>query len=188
MEGKQPPGWRLLLQLFWSFFKIGAFTIGGGYAMIPLIQREVVDHRGWSTDEKFVDVIGLAQTVPGAIAINTSVFVGFSTAGLPGAIAATLGSTLPSFVIILVIALFFQQFSKNTYVAAAFSGVHPAVLGLIIASVLKIGRSVLKKWTNVALTAVLIALGLILNLHPVLSIIFAATVGVFLFREKEDEA
>lgn len=184
MKGDQPPAWRLLLRLFASFARVGAFTIGGGYAMIPIIQREVVDRRGWATEEEFVDIIGLSQTAPGAIAINSSIFVGFRTAGLLGAVSATLGMVLPPFAVILVIAVFFQQFLKYPLVMAAFAGVRPAVLGLILAAVLKIGKTVLKKWSSVALTAALLAAGLVLNLHPVLSIAIAAAIGAWLFFEK----
>ena len=94
--------------MFISFFKIGAFTLGGGYAMIALIQKEVVDNKKWVDKEEFVDMLALAQSSPGPLAVNTSVFVGYKTAGIKGSIATTLGTVMPSFIIILLVAIFLQ--------------------------------------------------------------------------------
>ena len=100
----------MLFQIFLTFFKIGAFTFGGGYAMIPIIEDEISRKRGWMKQSEFIDVIALSQGAPGAIAVNASIYVGYQLMGLPGAIVATLGTVLPSFIIILVIAKFFFQF------------------------------------------------------------------------------
>ena len=124
---------KQLWEIFWSFFKIGLFTFGGGYAMIPLIQREVIDHRKWIPASEFLDLLTLAQSVPGPIAINTAVFVGYKRSGLRGACASLLGAVLPSFLIILAIALFFAGIRQNPVVDAAFKGMLPAVVALIIA-------------------------------------------------------
>lgn len=129
-----------LPHLFWSFFKIGLFTFGGGYAMIPLIQREVIDRTGWIRKEEFLDLLTLAQSVPGPIAVNTSVFVGYKLRGLRGAAAALLGTVLPSFVIILVIAVFFAGIRHNPVVDAAFKGMRPAVVALIIGPVISLSQ------------------------------------------------
>ncbi len=128
------------LQLFWSFFRIGLFTFGGGYAMIPLIQREVIDRTGWIRREEFLDLLTLAQSVPGPIAVNTSVFVGYKLHGFRGAVAALCGTVLPSFAIILLIALFFAGFRQNPVVDAAFKGMRPAVVALIIGPVISLAR------------------------------------------------
>ena len=106
---------KQLWEIFWSFFKIGLFTFGGGYAMIPLIQREVIDHRKWIPASEFLDLLTLAQSVPGPIAINTAVFVGYKRSGLRGACASLLGAVLPSFLIILAIALFFAGIRPVSY-------------------------------------------------------------------------
>ena len=114
--------------IFLSFFKIGLFTFGGGYAMLPLIERELIAKRKWIEQKEFLDLLTLAQSVPGPIAVNTSVFVGYKVRGFGGAVAALLGAVLPSFVIILAIALFFADIRQNPVVDAAFKGMRPAVV------------------------------------------------------------
>ena len=116
---------QTLLVIFGSFFKIGLFTFGGGYAMIPLIEREVIDRRGWVERREFLDLLTLAQSVPGPIAVNTAVFVGYRMRGVRGALAALWGTILPSFTIILLIALFFADIRHNPVVDAAFKGMRP---------------------------------------------------------------
>lgn len=120
-----------VLQLFLSFLKIGAFTFGGGYAMIPLIQKEVVENKKWLTDEDISDVIAIAETTPGPIAINAATFVGYKTKGIKGALAATLGVVLPSFFIIILITVAFQKYMQNEIVANAFWGIRIAVIALM---------------------------------------------------------
>ena len=122
--------------IFLSFFKIGLFTFGGGYAMLPLIERELIAKRKWIEQKEFLDLLTLAQSVPGPIAVNTSVFVGYKVRGFGGAVAALLGAVLPSFVIILAIALFFADIRQNPVVDAAFKGMRPAVVALIIGPVI----------------------------------------------------
>ncbi|MDE6069595.1 MAG: chromate transporter [Alistipes sp.] len=130
----------MLFTIFASFLKIGAFTFGGGYAMIPLIEREVIDRRGWVERREFLDLLTLAQSVPGPISLNTAVFVGYRMRGLRGAAAALAGTVLPSFAIILAIALFFANIRENPVVDAAFRGMRPAVVALIIGPVLSLSR------------------------------------------------
>ena len=120
-----------LWSIFYSFLKIGAFTFGGGYAMIPLIEAEMIQKRGWLSREEFINQLTIAQSVPGPIALNTAVFVGYKTRGLKGALAALVGVIIPSFVIILLIATYFTDFKDNPTVAAAFKGMRPAVVALI---------------------------------------------------------
>lgn len=129
-----------MLQLFLSFLKIGAFTFGGGYAMIPIIEHEVIDRRSWIGRQEFLDLLTLAQSAPGPISLNTAVFVGYKLRGLGGALAAIAGIILPSFVIILLIALFFAEIRHNEWVDAAFRGMRPAVVALIVAPVLSLSR------------------------------------------------
>lgn len=126
--------------IFRSFLKIGLFTFGGGYAMLPLIEQELIVKRKWIAQQEFLDLLTLAQSVPGPVAVNTSVFVGYKVRGLKGAAAALAGSVLPSFVIILLIALFFSDIRQNSVVDAAFKGMRPAVVALIIGPVFSLAR------------------------------------------------
>lgn len=121
----------MLWELFWSFFKIGAFTFGSGYAMIPIIEKEVVDRKKWFDSEDFYNHLALAQSSPGPIALNTAVFVGYRMRGRIGALTAVLGSVIPCFSIILIIAIFLGDIRDNVYVDAAFKGIRPAVVALI---------------------------------------------------------
>ncbi len=123
---------RKLLELFFTFIKIGAFTFGGGYAMIPLIQRETVVNRGWISDEDLIDIIAIAESTPGPIAINSATFVGYRTGGFWGALLATLGVVLPSFIIITAISYILRQFQNIRAVQYAFWGIRAGVLALIL--------------------------------------------------------
>lgn len=128
-------------QIFGSFFKIGAFTLGGGYAMIPLIQKEVVDRKGWLREEEFVEMLAIAQSCPGPLALNTAIFVGYKTCGLRGVLCSSLGTILPSFIIILLIAMVFTDFKNNPGVERVFKGIRPAVVALIAAPLWQMGKS-----------------------------------------------
>lgn len=121
----------ILLKLFWTFFKISLFTIGGGAAMIPLITQEVLAN-GWLSEEMLINLVGIAESTPGPIAVNVSTYIGASQAGFVGAVIATLGMVLPPFLIILVIAKFFKNFLNNRYVTATLDGVKPVIVGLIV--------------------------------------------------------
>ena len=137
--------------IFLSFFKIGLFTFGGGYAMLPLIERELIAKRKWIEQKEFLDLLTLAQSVPGPIAVNTSVFVGYKVRGFGGAVAALLGCLLPSFAIILAIALFFSDIRQNPVIDAAFKGMRPAVVALIIGPVISLARGM--HWTMLGVIA-----------------------------------
>lgn len=167
---------KQLWEIFWSFFKIGLFTFGGGYAMIPLIEREVIDRRQWIPSAEFLDLLTLAQSVPGPIAVNTAVFVGYKRAGMRGAAASLLGVVLPSFVIILLIALFFAGIRQNTVVEAAFKGMRPAVVALIIAPIISLTRGMHRGLIILAGCAA----GLIwwLGLSPILILVVGAMIGI----------
>lgn len=140
-----------LFELFRSFFKIGMFTFGGGYAMVPLIEAEVIERRRWLAQDEFLDLLTLAQSSPGPIAINTSVFIGYKVRGLKGAVAASLGATLPSFLIILIVAIFFAGIRHNPVIDAAFKGMRPAVVALIVVPVFSLARActrLLRVWSQ----------------------------------------
>ena len=168
-----------LLQLFWTFFKIGAFTLGGGYAMIPLVQREVVDNRRWLGEDEFLDLIALAQSAPGIIAVNTAVFVGYKVGGWRGLVLSVLGATLPSFLIILLIATFFTQFRNYPAVEAVFKGIRPAVVALIAAPLYKMAKSAKVTWKNLWIPVVAALLIWLVGVSPVVIIIVAILGGLF---------
>lgn len=121
-----------LLKIFLTFLKIGAFTFGGGYAMVPLIQREASEKQGWVTDEDILDIVAIAESTPGPIAINSATFVGYRACGVLGSVCATLGVVLPSFLIILAISSVLREFQENAYVQYAFRGIRAGVLALIL--------------------------------------------------------
>ncbi|MBW8381523.1 MAG: chromate transporter [Youngiibacter sp.] len=132
---------KLLLEMFISFFKIGAFTIGGGYAMLPLIQKEVVENKKWIGEEEFLDMVAISQSAPGPIAVNLSVFVGNKIKGVKGLLATVLGATLPSFLIIILVASVFIGIEKHPIVARVFMGIRPAVVALIAAPVIRMAKT-----------------------------------------------
>ena len=132
---------NLYLKLFISFFKIGAFTFGGGWAMIPLIEREVVDKQNWIKREDFVDALAIAQSLPGVLAVNISILIGNKLRGLKGCLMATLGTILPSFLIILALAIWFVQTYDNPVVERIFKGIRPAVVALIVSPVFSTAKT-----------------------------------------------
>ena len=134
----------MFLQLFWTYLKIGTFTLGGGYAMLPLIQREVVDRKAWIDEEEFLNMIALVQAAPGLIAVNSAIFIGWRVGGWRGVCGAVLGAVLPSFIIILAIAMIFQDWKELPAVEAVFKGVRPAVVALIAAPLVKMARTAIK--------------------------------------------
>ena len=135
-------------KLFTTFFKIGIFTLGGGYAMIPIIEADVVDKHKWVERQEFLDLIAIAQSCPGVFAINISIFIGYKLKKLRGAIAAALGTALPSFIIILLIAMFFHRFQDNPVVASIFRGIRPAVVALIAVPTFNLARSAKISWAT----------------------------------------
>lgn len=131
-------------KLFWTYVKIGTFTIGGGYAMLPLIEREVVDKHHWIDGQEFLDMIALAQAAPGLIAVNSAIFIGWKIYGWRGVVATVLGAVLPSFLIILLIAMVFRDIREYPMVEAIFKGVRPAVVALIVAAVIRMSKNIFK--------------------------------------------
>ena len=177
----------ILLELFWTMFKIGALTFGGGYAMLPLIQAEVERH-GWMAASELVNFIAVSESTPGPFAVNISTYVGMEMAGVLGAICATLGVVLPSFIIILIVARCYDAFRRNRIIAGAMTGLKPAVVGLISAAILSIARTVLMPTgalvmgTALLVSLVIFAIALFLVLkkkaHPVLIIVIGAAMGI----------
>ncbi len=169
---------KTLLQLFYTFFKIGSFTFGGGYAMLPLIEREVVDNRRWINQQELIDILALAQTAPGAIAVNSSIFIGKRIAGILGALLAVIGMVLPSFVVISIIAVYLHRYGDNVIVAKALRGIRPAVVTLIILAVLRIGKSAVYDKATIIIAAGAFILLTLSGINPILAIISGGVVGV----------
>lgn len=166
----------MIWQLFWSFLKIGAFTFGGGYAMIPLIAREMVDRRKWLEKEEFLGQLTLAQTAPGPLALNTAVFVGYKVSGWRGSVVAAVGVAIPSFFIILLIAIFFADFRDNPTVEAAFKGVRPGVVALILTPIFGLAKGI--AWWKLGLAALAALVVSLLGLSPVYLLLIGAIGGI----------
>ena len=179
----------IFLELFWTFFKIGAFTFGGGYAMLPLIQAEVEAH-GWIPAEELINFIAVSESTPGPFAINMATYVGATMGGIPGAACATLGVVLPSFIVILIVARIYEAFRKNRIVAGCMQGLKPAVVGLIGASVISMGQTVFfsaglsfaaVNWFWFIVSAIILAGMLVLvfkKVHPILIVVISAALGI----------
>lgn len=159
-----------------SFLKIGAFTFGGGYAMIPVIQHEVITRRRWIAEQEFIDLLTLAQTAPGPISLNTAVFVGYKCRGFLGALMAILGVILPSFIVILGVAIFFSEIRDNEWVDAALRGMRPAVVALIVAPILGLTRGM--HWTLIAVASATALAVWYFAISPVWLLVAGAPLGL----------
>ena len=179
----------IFLSLFWTFFKIGLFTFGGGYAMLPLIQSEVLAH-GWLTEAQLVDFIAVSESTPGPFAVNISTYVGTTAGGFFGAVCATLGVVLPSFIVILIVARCYEKFKESKVVKGCMTGLRPAVVGLIGAAILSVAQAVFLPdgWTAAIFTGAGFYVSLVLfaaatvaafkKIHPIFIILVSAAVGV----------
>lgn len=182
MNKSAEAGGNIYLQLFTTFFKIGAFTFGGGWAMLSLIEKEIVDKHGWINRTEYLDLIAVAQSLPGILAVNVSVAVGDKLRGMKGAVTASLGTILPSFIIILCIAIFLTPdlIKENETLSAVFKGIRPAVVALIIAPVISSARSAGIGWRTVIIpvtVALLIWSKLPIVSNPILYIVLGGTGG-----------
>ena len=170
----------MLWKMFITFFKVGAFTFGGGYAMIPIIQNEIVDKHKWIDEDEFLDAISLTQASPGPVAVNTSIYVGYKLRKIPGAIICTLGTVPPSFIIISIIARFFTEFRNNEIMEKIFMGVRPAVVALILAAVYKLFKGNMQENIYKKLIIICLTIGAIvfLKISPIWIILLGAVVSV----------
>ena len=173
-----------LWKIFCVFAKIGAFTIGGGYAMIPLI-RDEMSRRGWIPEDDLPDIVALSQSAPGVMAVNISIFAGHRLRGLKGSIVATLGSVLPSFLAILAIAMFFTAFKDNPWIAKAFQGIRPAVIALILVPMVDMARKSCKKWWAWLLAVLSLVAVAFLPVSPIYIILCVAVLGFSVTRLRE---
>ena len=178
---------KIYFDIFFAFLKIGAFTLGGGYAMIPLVEREVVNRKGWIQKQEFLDLLAVTQAMPGVLAVNMAVFVGYKIRGVKGCMATALGAVLPSFVIILLIAIFFAGFKDNPLVERIFKGIRPAVVALIAVPAITTAKAAGVTYRTVIIPAAAALLIWLLHVSPVYMVAGAAAGGLIYqlcFREK----
>ncbi|MBC8584943.1 chromate transporter [Youxingia wuxianensis] len=166
------------ITLFLTFMKIGAFTFGGGYAMIPLIQRETVEHHHWVTDSDILDLLAIAEATPGVIAVNSATFIGYRVAGFFGALVATLGVVLPSFVTISILSLFIMQYKQIKWLTWVFDGIRAGVVVLIVNAVIKIKHQCAKDKFNSIIMILAFSAAAFINMDVILILIAAAAAGV----------
>ncbi len=175
----------ILLELLFTFFKIGLFTFGGGYAMLPLIEKEVIS-KAWLSEEALVDFLAVSESTPGSFAVNVATYIGNEVAGISGSVCATLGVVLPSFIIILIVAKGFEKFRDSQIVKGCMSGLKPAVVGMIAASAISVAKTVflangLVIHSGLFVSLFIFALSCVLSLkkvHPIIIIILSASLGI----------
>ena len=168
----------ILWDLYRSFFTIGALTFGGGYAMLPMLEREIVTRHKWATQEEILNYFAIGQCTPGIIAVNTATFIGYKCKGIPGGIIATLGVVSPSIVIIGLIAMLLEHFMEILWVQHAFAGIRVAVCALIVSSVIKLLKSGIKTWWHAALALVAFIAVALLGLSPVYIVVSCAVLSL----------
>ena len=176
---------NIYLEAFSIFFKIGTFTIGGGYAMVPLIENEIVTKRQWVAKEDFIDLLAIAQSSPGILAVNISIFIGYRLRGIRGSIITALGTILPSLLIILAIAMFFHNFKENIWVERVFKGIRPAVVALIAAPTFSMAKSAHINRYNIWIPIVSAGLIWLLGFSPIW-IIIAAGIGGYIWGKAKN--
>ena len=172
----------ILLKLFAAFARVGVLTFGGGYAMIPMLEREIVERRGWATSEELMDYYAVGQCTPGVIAVNTATFIGYKIAGNIGGVMATLGVVFPSFVIITVIAGIIQNFADIPAVRSAFAAIRVCVCVLIFNSVLKLWKGAVKDKAALVLCLLVLVLSMFFNISPIVFVVFCAAAGILFTR------
>lgn len=172
----------ILLKLFAAFARVGVLTFGGGYAMIPMLEREIVERRGWATSEELMDYYAVGQCTPGVIAVNTATFIGYKIAGKLGGVVATLGVVFPSFVIITVIAGIIQNFADIPAVKSAFAGIRVCVCVLIFNSVIKLWKGAVKDKAALALCLLVFLLSVFFKISPIVFVLFCAAAGILFTR------
>lgn len=170
--------WSVLWELFFTFFKIGAFTFGGGYAMIPLIQAEVVEKKGYIEEDTFLSIIAIAESTPGVIAVNSATFVGYRIGGFWGALFSTCGVVFPSFCIIVGIATFYDAFISITWVDWAFQGIRSGVIVLVFGAFIKLSSAIEKNAFTIAIMSITFLVGMATDLPVALLIITGAVLGI----------
>jgi len=172
---------NLIIKIFLTFLKIGAFSFGGGYAMIPFIEKEIVSKNSWLSLKEFIDIIAIAEMTPGPIAVNSSTFVGYKIAGFWGAFAGTIGVIIDSFVLITISAKYLSSFKDSKVVKGIFMGVRPAVIGLIISAAISVGETSITDIKSLIISIAILISILKFKVHPILSIVIAGLIGYFVY-------
>ncbi|MFP7298790.1 chromate transporter [Neobacillus niacini] len=175
--------WKLLFQIFWSFFKISPVTFGGGFAMVPFIIKEVVEKRKWLTNEDISDVIALSQTVPGAVAVNSATFIGHRIGGIRGALAAMIGVSVPTFLIVLSLGISYFFVQDNPKLEAAFISIRATIVAIIVYAAIKIGKTAVTDKTTFFIMAAFVPV--LFFIHPVIAIFLGAITGLAAVKIKE---
>ncbi len=175
---------KLLLEIYIAFFKLGSISFGGGYSMIPLIEREVVEDKKWVDKQKIIDIFAVSESLPGAIGLNSSAFVGYSVAGIPGAIFALLGNLTPSVIIVLTLSVVFMKFNNNPSVKSAFRGIYPAIVGLVAYASYKMGKTALEDKACIGIMIVTFCCSMFLQIDPIPLIVSGAIAGVVISSVK----
>jgi chromate transporter len=170
--------------IFWTFFKIGSFTFGGGFAMIPLIEREIVDKKKWITQSDMIDILTISQSFPGAVAVNTAIFIGRRVGGYIGALSALIGVILPSFLIIIIVAKIFEYISSIDAVIAALKGVSSAVIALLVVTALRVGKASIKYKISPLITVIALILLLVIGIHPIYIVMLGIALGLIIYGIK----
>ena len=171
---------KTLIDLFFTFCRIGGLTFGGGYAMLPIIQKEIVEEKKWATEEEVLDYYAVGQCTPGIIAVNTATFIGYKVHGIIGAIVATLGVVFPSLIIITIIAALLKNFANYSILQHAFSGIRVVVIALIVSAILKLAKTSIKNSTTLIIAIIAFILVAFVNLSPIYIVIAAACIGLIL--------
>lgn len=172
---------NIYLDLFLTFFKIGAFSFGGGYAMLPMIQDEVIEVHSWLTSTEFIDILAISEMTPGPIAINSATFIGYKVSGVFGSAVSTLGVALPSFIVMSIIFHFVYKFKNSPYLDWVFGGIRPVVLGLIAAAAVTVAQSSFVDIKSILLAVAIFYLVTFRKLNPILAIVLAGGLGILLY-------
>lgn len=173
---------HLFFKIFLSFLKIGAFSFGGGYAMLPLIEREIVTKNNWINYKEFIDIIGISQMTPGPIAINSATFVGYKVAGFWGSLAGTFGVVTFSFILVSIATHYVMKFKESTIMKSVLMGMRPALIGLIISAFLSLAKESYQDLKSIIIGIFILVLLLSKKIHPILIIVIAGITGLIFYR------
>ncbi|SHK12016.1 chromate transporter [Paramaledivibacter caminithermalis] len=172
---------KLIINIFFAFLKIGGFSFGGGYAMIPFIEKEIVNSHGWLNGAEFIDIIAIAEMTPGPIAINSATFVGYKIAKIQGAIAGTIGVILVSFILLILTGKYLTDAKDSKVINNIFIGIRPAVLGLIVAAAISVGKTALVDFRSCIIAVIILFSILKLKIHPIICVIMAGVMGCVIY-------
>lgn len=172
---------KLILDIFISFLKIGAFSFGGGYAMIPFIEKEIAYKNSWISLKEFIDIIAVAEMTPGPIAVNSSTFVGYKIAKFWGALAGTFGVVIVSFILVSISAKYLSEFKDSKIIKNVFMGIRPAVLGLILSAAISVGKTAIVDLKSLIIAIIVLFSILKLKIHPILSIVISGILGLIVY-------